>query len=116
MARVDERHQQIVLKANELCDNLAPFSGYRVLVHDALMQMAKFVEDLFTQSQWVSVTERIPENKYHYLHEDDKVLCKSAKGERITCYWSEAGQCWWGDGSSIRYPKDKFTHWMRSPK
>lgn len=115
MAQLDERHKQIVLKADEICKRLTPYTDYMVIMHDALMQMAQFVDDLH-KSPWVSVAERTPVNKYYYNHEDDKVLCKSAKGERVVCYWSEAGQCWWGDGSSMRYPKDRFTHWMRLPE
>ena len=115
MAQLDERHKQIVLKADEICKRLTPYTDYMVIMHDALMQMAQFVDDLH-KSPWVSVAERTPVNKYYYNHEDDKVLCKSANGERVICYWSEACQCWWGDGSSMRYPKDRFTHWMRLPE
>lgn len=116
MAQIDERHKQIVLKADEICRGLSPHALNYLTVHDALMKMADFVASMPAKSPWVSVAERTPVNKYYYNHEDDKVLCKSAKGERVICYWSEAGQCWWGDGSSIKYPKDRFTYWMELPK
>lgn len=116
MAQLDEQHRQIILKADEICKRLTPYTDYMVIMHDALMQMARFVEDLFAQSPWVSVEERYPENKYYYQHEDDKVLCKDTKDRKVICYWSPREQCWWGEGNSAKYLKGSITHWMKLPE
>ena len=116
MAQIDEQHKQIVLKADEICRGLSPHALNYLTVHDALMKMADFVASMPAKSPWVNVAERMPENKYDYLHEYSKVLCKTAEGKRIVCHWSEKEQCWWGDGSSIKYPKDRFTYWMYLPE
>ena len=111
MAQLDEQHRQIILKADEICKRLTPYTDYMVIMHDALMQMARFVEDLFAQSPWVSVEKRLPKKGQScFLANFDKRRCgygKFCADDGMVTRWERRE----GDTTRI-YCLHEVTHWM----
>ena len=116
MAQLDERHQQMVLKADEICNRLTPYTDYMVIMHDALMQMAQFVEEMPAKSPWVDAKKQKPR-----VDTDDTeattsvvVFVRMESGFSNSAYYNFDDSEWRDAGTNWRI-KDPVS-WMEIPE
>lgn len=91
-------------------------------LHDRLMEAQKRIAELEASQpvapEWISVSDRLPENEDYVLAADsyDKYLNNPPR-QQVACFgdWFGDGETTWDDGDGNDLILNQVTHWMPLP-
>lgn len=106
-------HWKAINEAEKVCDNIVVI-GFTACLYLAALAVINVVSKILSEdkklqmTEWISVKDKLPQNKYDFLLVTDGAACRVAKFHIDKGYWDFYGLRFWES-------KD-VTHWMPLPK